>query len=98
MAYGFVHDVPANDEIYGKIRALLPDQAPGLQAHIVIKRDGGLRYVDVWDDEAAWVAFRDEHVKPAVDTVLASYGIPHDESLTTFEPIDVVDVWCGTAG
>ncbi len=98
MAYGFIQDVPSNEEIYGKIRALLPDEAPGLQAHIVIKRDGGLRYVDVWDDEASWVAFRDTHVEPAVDQVLASYGIPHDHSLVTIEPIDVLDVWYGTAG
>ena len=97
MAYGFVHDVPANEEIYGKIRALLPERAPGLQAHIVIKRDGGLRYVDVWDDEASWLAFRDQHAEPAVDKVLASYGIPHDESLVTTELIDVVDVWHGKA-
>ena len=67
MPYAFVQDVPANEEIYGKVRALLPADAPGLQAHIVIKRDGGLRYVDVWDDEAsfrAWTeseAFRKAH-------------------------------------
>lgn len=55
----FVQDVPANAEIYGKVRALLPDDPPGLRAHIVIKREGGLRYVDVWDDEASWLAFSD---------------------------------------
>jgi hypothetical protein len=88
---------PANEEIYGKVRALLPEDAPGLQAHIVIKRDGGLRYVDVWDEEASWLAFRDAHVEPAVDEVLASYGIPHDHSMVTTEPIDVIDVWCGRA-
>ena len=97
MPYAFTQDVPANEEIYGKVRALLPDDPPGLQAHIVMKQDGGLRYLDVWDDEASWVAFRDTHVEPAVDQVLASYGIPHDHSMVTFEPIDVIDVWCGQA-
>jgi hypothetical protein len=97
VPYAFVQDVPANEEIYGKIRALLPHEAPGMQAHIVIKRDAGLRYVDVWDDEASWVAFRDAHIEPAVDRVLASYGIKHDHSLVTTEPIDVLDVWFGTA-
>jgi hypothetical protein len=97
MPYAFVQDVPSNEEIYGRIRALLPEDAPGLQAHIVIRRDGGLRYVDVWEDEASWLAFRNGHVEPAVDQVLASYGIPHDHSMVTTEPIEVIDVWCGRA-
>lgn len=95
MSHAFIQDVPATEEIYGRVRALLPEDAPGLQAHIVIKRDGGLRYVDVWEDEASWLAFRDAHVEPAVDKVLASYGIPHDHSMVTTEPIDVIDVWTG---
>jgi hypothetical protein len=98
MTYAFLQDVPADEEIYGKVRALLPGNAPGLQVHLVIKRDGGLRYIDVWDDEASWLAFRDGSVDPAVDQVLASYGIPHDHSMVTTEPIEVVDVWLGTAG
>lgn len=97
MTYAFIQDVPANEEIYGKIRAQLPDRVPGLQAHLVLKQDGGLRYVDVWDDEASWLAFRDEHVEPAVEQVLASYGIPHDHSMVTTERIDVIDVWLGGA-
>lgn len=95
MAYAFIQDVPANEEIYGKIRARLPQEPDGLRVHLVIKQDGGLRYVDVWENEAAWVAFRDAHVDPAVDEVLESYGIPHDHSMVTFDPIDVIDVWTG---
>jgi hypothetical protein len=97
MTYAFVQDVPANEEIYGKVRALLPEDAPGLLAHIVIKQDNGLRYVDVWNDEASWLAFRDAHVEPAVGQVLASYGIPHDHSMVTTEPIEVIDLWWGDA-
>jgi len=95
MPYAFIQDVPANQEIYEKIRALLPNDVPGLVAHVVIKRDAGLRYVDVWDTEADWERFRVSHIEPAVDEVLASYGIPHDHSLVTTEAIDVIDVWCG---
>jgi|SRR5262245_7855602 len=95
MPYAFIQDVPANEEMYAKVRALLPTEAPGLVAHLAIKREGGLRYVDVWDSEAAWEQFRLAHVEPAVEEVLASYGIPHDHSLVTTEPIEVVDVWCG---
>ena len=95
MPYAFIQDVPANAEIYAKIRALLPTEVPGLVAHVAIKREGGLRYIDVWDDEAAWEQFRVTQVEPAVDEVLASYGIPHDHSLVTTEVVDLVDVWCG---
>lgn len=97
MPYAFVQDVPANEEIYGKVRALLPDDAPGLQVHLVIKREDGLRYVNVWDDKSSRIAFRDAHVDPAVTQVLASYGIPHDHTMVTTEPIDVIDVWHGRA-
>jgi hypothetical protein len=95
MAYAFIQDVPANEEIYGKIRTLLPDDPPGLVAHIAIKHERGLRYVDVWDTEAAWEHFRHAHVEPAVDTVLDSYGIPHDHSLVTTNTVEVIDVWFG---
>jgi len=94
MPYAFVQDVPADEEIYREIRARLPEAAPpGLVTHVVLKRDGGLRYVDVWESEAEWQRFRQEQVEPAVDEVLAGYGIPHDESLTTFEPVEAIDVW-----
>lgn len=95
MPYAFIQDVPANEEIYRKVRARLPENPAGQLVHLVIKRDGGLRYVDVWESEAAWIAFRDAHAEPAVNEVLASYGIPHDHSMVTFEPVDVIDVWTG---
>jgi hypothetical protein len=96
MSYAFIQDVPASDEIYTKIRALLPARAPaGLVTHVVQRREGGLRYIDVWSSEREWERFRLEHVEPAVEQVLASYGIPHDESLTHAEVIDVIDVWQG---
>jgi hypothetical protein len=49
MPYAFMHDVPANEQIYREIRALLPKSSPpGLISHVAIVREGGLRYVDVW--------------------------------------------------
>lgn len=96
MPYGFIHDVPASPEIYGLIRAKLGDAPPpGLLAHIVMPRDGGLRYVDVWQTEAAWIDFRDTRVEPAVGEVLAGFGIPHDHSTVTTEEFEVVHAWIG---
>jgi hypothetical protein len=98
MTYAFIHDVPLNDEMYAKLKAELGDVTPaGLIAHVVIRQPDGLRYVDVWQDEASWDRFREEQVEPAVGRMLASYGIPHDHAMVHTETIDVVDVWLGAA-
>jgi hypothetical protein len=95
MSYAFTQDVPANAEMYAKIKALLPAHADGLIAHIAVERDGGLRYTDVWENEAAWIAFRDNHVEPAVGEVLAGYGLPHSHDLVVFNELELVDAWLG---
>ena len=96
MAYAFIQDVPANERIYGEIRARLGQEPPkGLISHVALKREGGLRYVDVWATRADWERFRDEQVDPAVGAVLASYGIPHDHSQVRFEDVEVIDAWVG---
>jgi hypothetical protein len=94
--YAFIQDVPANETMYRQIREK-PGSAtpPGLVAHIAIKRPTGLRYVDVWETQTHWDTFRDSRLEPAVGEVLASYGIPHDHSLVSFESLDVIDAWLG---
>jgi hypothetical protein len=99
MPYAFIQDVPADENIYRQIRELLPTETPaGLLTHIAAKHDGGLRYIDVWETEAAWNAFRDSHLEPAVGKVLANQGIPHTHDAVTFAGLDVIDVWTGAAG
>jgi hypothetical protein len=94
MAYAFVEDVPANTEIYGKIRAQLPADVPnGLLAHVAFEIDGGLRYVDVWETKEQWEAFREETLEPTVGKVLAEYGLPHDHSLVQFDEVPLVHLW-----
>ena len=95
MTYTFTQDVPANAEIYAKIKALLPTEPAGMIVHLAVERDGGLRYVDVWEDEASWIAFRDTHVEPAVGEVLAGYGLPHNHDLVEFTELNLVDAWIG---
>ena len=77
MTYAFIQDVPADREMYAKIRAKLPTAAPaGLITHVVIEQESGLRYVDVWATEEDWTRFRDGFVEPAVTEVLAATGSP----------------------
>ncbi len=98
MPFAFVQDVPANEAMYAQIKELLPAGAPaGLVVHLAVKREGGLRYIDVWETEAQWDTFRHEHVEPAVEKVLAGYGIPHTHDDVAFDPLELVDVWLGGA-
>jgi hypothetical protein len=95
VQYAFIQDVPANEEIYEKIRAKLGDTPDGLIVHLAFKRPEGLRYLDVWESESHWRRFQDEVVEPAVGEVLAGYGIPHDHTMVTVEEIEVIDTWLG---
>jgi hypothetical protein len=96
MTYAFIQDVPADREMYAKIRAKLPTAAPaGLITHVVIEQESGLRYVDVWATEEDWTRFRDDFVEPAVTEVLVSYGLPHDHSIVISNDVTVIDTWIG---
>jgi hypothetical protein len=94
MSYAFIQDVPADERIYAQIKTELGTELPeGLLAHVVIKREAGLRYVDVTRQD--WERFRDERVEPAVGKVLAGFGIPHDHALVQIDEIEVIDTWLG---
>jgi hypothetical protein len=93
MPFTFTYDVPATEEMYRKIRALLPEDAPGLIVHLVVPHEIGLRHIGVWDSKAAWDAFHHDHIDPAVDEVLAGYGLEPNDDLTVFEELQLVDLW-----
>lgn len=98
MPYAFIQDVPANEKIYDQIRARLGDEPPkGMVAHLAMKQDRGLRYVDVWETRDDWERFRVDRLEPIVGEVLASHGLPHDHTLVHTEDIDVIDTWLGGA-
>jgi hypothetical protein len=95
MPFGFVQDVPVNEDTYRQIRAQLGDAPPpGLIAHVVIKHENGLRHVNVWETQQAWQTFHDEKLWPAVSSVLATLGIHPDPSQDAVrETVDVIDAW-----
>jgi hypothetical protein len=96
VPYCFIQDVPANEEMYRQIMELVPrDTPPGLITHVAAKRDGGLRYVDVWESEADWQRFHESVIEPAVTKVLAGYGIEHTHDGVTIDELDVIHVWRG---
>jgi hypothetical protein len=94
MAYSFIHDVPIDEAQYAEVRTAIGDDTPkGLVAHLVIRREAGLRYIDVWDSEEDWTRFRDERVRPAVSEMLAKHGIEPADRGDDRRPIEVVDAW-----
>jgi hypothetical protein len=99
MTYGFIQDVPATLEMYDQIRDGIGDETPpGLISHVAIEREGGLRYVDVWETEEDWERFRQERLEPVVGKVLAAHGLEVDHSQVVFDPVTVLDTWIGQTG
>jgi hypothetical protein len=96
MSYAFVRDVPADETMYREVRAALGDETPkGLVAHLVLRQEHGLRYIDVWDTEGDWRRFRDGSLKPAVARMMASHGITPPATPPPEQPIEVIDTWVG---
>jgi hypothetical protein len=96
MTYAFVQDVPIDRETYLTLRERLGDVPPaGLISHVVLEREGGLRYVDVWESESAWTSFRDEEVLPALVQMMESRGASMDSSGVRYDVVQVVDAWLG---
>ena len=93
MSHAFVQDVPVTEDMYWQIKEQLGPVPPGLVAHIVIKRENGLRYVSVWESEQAWQAFHDQTLWPALTSVLGAAGLRPDPSRAVREHVDVVDAW-----
>ena len=96
MEHAFLYDVPADVKTYNEVRRLIGDETPpGLIAHVVVKHQGALRHIEVWDNETDWQRFHDERVEPAVHHVLRAAGFKELPPDPPVEPLDLVDVWIG---
>jgi hypothetical protein len=93
MTYAFTYDVPITAAIYARIKdGIGPERPPGLIAHLAYRTEGGLRYVDVWDDKDAWQAFEHDRVHPVVHPLLQDMlgFVPPEPPKTV---LDLVDAW-----
>jgi hypothetical protein len=94
MTYGFVRDVPIDEEQYAELRSAIGQETPqGLVAHLVVRQTEGLRYIDVWTSEKDWVRFRDERVNPAVRALMAAHGMAPPAAPLPHETLDIIDTW-----
>lgn len=91
MVYAYIQDVPIGDELYRRvIDNLGPEPMAGQLLHLCVRRpDGGLRYIDVWESEAACAAAFDDRIHPAVD---AAFGGNRPATEPTVERLDVLHV------
>lgn len=97
MPYALQYDVPADEQLYRRVAAEIGDEQPkGLVAHLVVKRDGGLRHIEVWDSREEWERFRTERVEPALDKVFAAAGSAHRPPRPPMQEMDLVDVRVGS--
>jgi hypothetical protein len=100
MPFAFTQDVPIDAAFYARIVEGLGSDAPaGLLVHLAIERpEGGLRYLDVWESEAAFETFVDERLHPVVHGLLREvFGddLPPEPERT---PLGVLHVWGPGAG
>lgn len=91
MVYAYIQDVPIDDGLYRQIIDNLgPEPMAGHLLHLCVRRpDGGLRYIDVWESEAACSAAFEDRVHPAVD---AAFGGDRPTTEPTVERLDVLHV------
>jgi hypothetical protein len=98
MTYAWVQDLPIGVDVYDEITAGLGDQPPeGLIVHVAqVMDDGHLRYLDVWESEAACERFTEQRLHPVVGPVLARHQVQPDREPPRL-PVHIADVWVGTA-
>jgi hypothetical protein len=97
VAYAFTQDLPIDAAFYKRITDGLGEEPPkGLIVHIAVeRREGGLRYIDVWESEDDWDRFAEERLHPVVHPLLGEvFGDqlpPEPERL----PLPVIHTWRG---
>jgi hypothetical protein len=89
MVYAYIQDVPIAEDVYRRIIDNLgPEPLPGQLLHLCVRQpDGRLRYIDVWESEAACARAFDERIHPAVT---AAFGGQRPSSEPTVQPLDVL--------
>ncbi len=96
MSYVLQYDVPADEQFYRRVREELGDEQPkGLIVHMVLKREGGLRHLGVWESKEDWERFRDERAEPALARVFQASGFPRRPPRPEVLEMGLVDVWMG---
>ncbi|MGA8636128.1 MAG: hypothetical protein WB805_14950 [Candidatus Dormiibacterota bacterium] len=90
--YAFTQDLPITADVYARIMKGVGTAPPdGCVLHAVIRIDGGLRYIDIWDSQAACDRFLEERVHPILQAAFSAAGaaLPQEPDRTEMELIDL---------
>lgn len=96
VTYAWTQDLPITLDVYREIVADLGhDTAEGLVVHVAqVMPDGHMRYLDVWDSEAACDRFTETRLHPVVGRALARNNVRVDNGEPLRQPVQVAHVWC----
>ncbi len=90
--YAFTQDLPITTDVYAKIMEGVGSEPPaGCLVHAVVRVEGGLRYIDVWESREACDRFLDERVHPALQHAFNAAGATLPPEPARLE-MDLVDV------
>jgi hypothetical protein len=97
MSYAWTQDLPITLDIYREIVADLGHEtAEGLIVHVAqVLPDGHMRYLDVWDSEAACDRFTETRLHPVVGRAIARHKVRIEGGEPPRQPVHVAHVWCG---
>lgn len=97
MSYAFSYQVPASEQMYCEVKGLVGDEQPkGLVVHVVVRVEGGLRHLEVWETKEDWDRFHHERIEPALNQVLSAAGSTQMPPDPPIDRLELVDVWLGS--
>jgi hypothetical protein len=90
--YAFTQDLPITTDVYARIMEGVGTAPPaGCIVHAVVRIDGGLRYIDVWESREACDRFLHERVHPVLQAAFSAAGatLPPEPEREEVELIDL---------
>jgi hypothetical protein len=90
--YAFTQDLPITTDVYERImEGVGPVPPAGCVVHAVVRIDGGLRYIDIWESREACDLFLEERVHPVLQAAFGGAGaaLPAEPARNDMELVDV---------
>ena|SRR5579864_1174559 len=90
--YAFTQDLPITSDVYARImEGIGPVPPAGCVVHAVVRIDGGLRYIDIWESREACDRFLEERVHPVLHAAFSAAGatLPLEPARNDMDLVDV---------
>jgi hypothetical protein len=90
--YAFTQDLPISTDVYARImEGVGTEPAAGCLLHAVVRLEGGLRYIDIWESREACDLFLEERVHPVLQAAFGAAGatMPPEPARDEIEIVDL---------